>query len=344
MHIGSSRYLQVLLALPFLVAGLGCEMSVPQASRLRHVRVADIPLVTQAPFYVAFDKGYFRDEGLDVELVPSTTTSEAVELLTTNQVDLAAFGPDPAVFNTMDRGIGIKMLASAAVFSAGTRASGLVVRQDLIDSGQYRGPADLKGRTIAVSAAQSQFYAELTLARDALKASDVSFTTVANAEMVPALSNGAVDAAWEVEPLIGALQQQHIGTLVATGLEALPGGIPWIVFESATFAQADLVTRTAFMRAYLRGLRDFYHAFNRNDGPRAPVVAALAAHSSVHDSTVLERIGMHTVDPDAALDLAILDRYQDYYLETGNQLRRVDLHGVVDPVPLSAALSALGQS
>jgi hypothetical protein len=82
---------------------------------------------------------------------------------------------------------------------------------------------------------------------------------------------------------------------------------------------------------------------NRNDGPRAPVVAALATHSSVHDSAMLERIGMHTVDPNATLDLTILDRYQDYYLKTDNQLRRVDLAEYVDPAPLSSAVAALGR-
>ena len=161
--------------------------------------------------------------------------------------------------------------------------------------------------------------------------------------MVAALANGAVDAAWEVEPLIGAIQSQHVGTLIGTGLEALPGGMPWILFESPSFAEADLPTRTAFVRAYLHGMRDFAAAFSRDAAPRAPVIATLAAHSSVHDAAVLEHIGMHTVDPNGALDLAILDRYQDYYLASGNQLRRVDLTSYVDAAPLSAAVSELGR-
>jgi hypothetical protein len=39
----------------------------------------------------------------------------------------------------------------------------------------------------------------------------------------------------------------------------------------------------------------------------------------------------------------ILDRYQDYYLKTDNQLRRVDLAGYVDPAPLSSAVAVLGR-
>jgi hypothetical protein len=39
----------------------------------------------------------------------------------------------------------------------------------------------------------------------------------------------------------------------------------------------------------------------------------------VHDRNVLETVGMHTVDPNAEIDIASLDRYQDFYLATDNQ-------------------------
>ena len=315
----------------------GCGVPPQGAPEQKKVRVADIPLVTQVPLYVALDRGYFRDEGLDVELISTRCTSDAVVMVATNQVELGGFGPDPAVFNAMEQGIGIKMLASAAVFATGTRASGLVVRQELIDSGQYhRQPT--KGKRIAVSAAQSQFYVELTLARDGLQAANVSFTKLANADMVAALTNGAVDAAWEVEPLIGAIQSQHVGTLIATGLEALPGGIPWMRSKArdsrrrpddADRLHAGVCSRDARLLSCIQSERR-----GTLTGPGFP-----AAHSLVHDSAALEHTGMHTVDPNGALDLAILDRYQQYYLDTGNQLRRVDLSEYVDLAPLSAAVA-----
>jgi hypothetical protein len=69
----------------------------------------------------------------------------------------------------------------------------------------------------------------------------------------------------------------------------------------------------------LRGLRDFYHAFWLKDQDTGPLLDALATHSSVHDRNVLETVGMHTVDPNAEIDIASLDRYQDFYLATDNQ-------------------------
>ena len=341
-HIRLAHFVGALVVVAGLVA-CGAPEQTPSAARLTKIRVADVPIVTQVPFYVAMDRGYFRDAGYEVELVPARTPADAVALVATSQVELGGFGPDPAVFNAMQRGIDIKMLGSAAVFAGGTRASGLVVRQDLIDSGRYAKSRDLKGMKIAISAAQSQFYVELLLARVGLTAADVEFTTLPTADMVAALTGRAIDAAWEVEPLIGAIQAQGLGTLTGTGSEGLPGGIPWIVFESGTFATTDIAARTGFMRAYLRGMRDFYHAFNLKDGAPQPVIESLAAHSSVRDPAVLQTIAMHTVDPNAALDLTVLDRYQDYYLKTGDQTQRVDLARYVDPAPLAAAVAELGR-
>lgn len=315
----------------------------PSPNQLTRIRVADVPIVTQVPFYVALDRGYFREAGYDVELVPARTPADAVALVATSQVDLAGFGPDPGVFNAMQRGIGIKMLGSAAVFAGGTRASGLVIRQDLIESGRYREPRDLRGMKIAVSAAQSQFYVELLLERAGLTADEVQFTTLSTADMVAALAGKAIDAAWEVEPLIGAIRTQGLGTLTGTGFEGLPGGVPWILFESPNFATTGLADRTLLMRAYLRGMRDFYHAFNLGDGSTDPIIESLAAHSAVHDPAVLRTIGMHTVDPNAALDLTVLDRYQDYYLRTGDQAQRVDLTSFFDAAPLATAVAELGR-
>jgi NitT/TauT family transport system substrate-binding protein len=98
-----------------LVGLLGCGIPSGRATddKQKRIRIADIPLVTQVPIYVALDRGYFRDEGLEVDLVPTNLTPDAVAMLATSQVELAAFGPDPAVFNAMDQGIGMKMLASA---------------------------------------------------------------------------------------------------------------------------------------------------------------------------------------------------------------------------------------
>ena len=196
---------------------------------------------------------------------------------------------------------------------------------------------------IAVSAVQSQFYAEQILAQAGLSPADVYFNTIGLPQMAAALQGHAVDAAWMVEPLIGATETGGIGQLTGTGYEAMPGGISWLVLSSPRATTRTDEVAVHFMRAYVRGLRDFYHAFWLKDQDTGPLLDALAAHGSVHDRNVLETVGMHTVDPNAAIDIGSLDRYQDYYIATDNQAQKIDLAEHVDRQPLEVALQALGR-
>jgi NitT/TauT family transport system substrate-binding protein len=308
------------------------------------VSIADLGIITQAPVYIAMDRGYFEAEGLEANLVPVRTVSESAELAATARVDFGGMAPDPALFNALERGIQIKLLGSGGIFHQSlTGASGIIVRQDLVDSGRYRELADLKGLKIAVGSVTAQFYVEQILNRVGLNATDVEFTTLALQDMTAGLNGRAIDAAWMVEPLIGAMRRQSLGTYVASGFDAMHGGASWLVFASPSVTGRTPEIAASFMRAYLRGLRDFHHAFGLKDASPDPVFDALAVHSSIHDRKVLENVAMHPVDPNGTLEIASLDRFQDYYLAHGVQNEKIDLTRYVDPAPLDAAVATLGR-
>jgi NitT/TauT family transport system substrate-binding protein len=316
----------------------------PGAHTRTKISIADLGLVPQAPVYIAMDRGYFADEDLEPTLVSARTTTEISTLAATGEVDFGGAAPDPALFNAMEHGIQIKLLASGGVFQRPlTRGSGIVVRQDLLDNRRYTALADLKGFKIAVSSVQSQFYVEQILNQAGLTAADVEITTLGLPEMSAALENHAIDAAWMVEPLLGAASARKLGQQVASGVDAMPGGISWVVFSGDTAAGTSPDIAARFMCAYMRGLRDYYHAAVLKDASPGPILDALAAHSSIQDRKVLENVGLHNVDPNGALDLASLDRIQDYYVTRGFQQQRVDLSQFVDTAPLEAALQTLGR-
>ncbi|MBV8716684.1 MAG: ABC transporter substrate-binding protein [Chloroflexi bacterium] len=286
------------------------------------------------------DRGYFAAEGLEVNLVPVKSISDEVTMLVTGGADLGASAPDVSLFNAIAGGVDIRMLASGGVFLPGTRASGLVVRQDLIDQGMYRGPADFRGRRIGVSSVQGQFYAEQILARAGLSASDVNFTTITAPQLLAALQGHAVDAAWLVEPSIGVAAATGVGQLQGTGFDAMPGGVSRLVLATD---RVNELTVAHFMRAYLQGLRDFYHAFWLKDADPGPLLESLAVHGPVHDRQILDGVAVHTVDPTGGIDVASLNHYQDYYIATGNQTDAVDMDQHIDLGPLESALGSLGR-
>ena len=59
----------LLLCIVFLFAGCGKKTSTTKVINSKHVKIGFIGLTCEAPIYTAYEKGFFKDEGLDPELV-----------------------------------------------------------------------------------------------------------------------------------------------------------------------------------------------------------------------------------------------------------------------------------
>jgi ABC-type nitrate/sulfonate/bicarbonate transport system substrate-binding protein len=110
-------------------------------------------------------RDYFTQEGLDVNLQVSNDRSQDVQLLATNQVDFIVSLPDPVLFNAIARNIDIKVLASATVNGPTDRPAALLERSDLLDGGRVKGPADLRGRNVAVGTPSSTYLRRTLISR-----------------------------------------------------------------------------------------------------------------------------------------------------------------------------------
>ncbi|HEX6511532.1 MAG TPA: hypothetical protein VF157_04480, partial [Chloroflexota bacterium] len=82
-----------------------------------------------------------------------------------------------------------------------------------------------------------------------------------------------------------------------------------------------------FVTGWLKGQRDYYHAFDLKDQPNLqPVVLdALTKHTAVKDPKAYEHLILPWVEPNGALDPTSIDTLQDYYVKTGVQAQKVDL-------------------
>ena len=107
----------------------------------------DNPSLSGAPLYVALEKGYYRDAGIDVQLEMSGTSSDMAVLLATNRIQVIGGAISAGFFNSLSKGLPIGVLMSRAT---SPYAHYLMIRPDL--RGKLREPADLKGRTVAVAA------------------------------------------------------------------------------------------------------------------------------------------------------------------------------------------------
>jgi NitT/TauT family transport system substrate-binding protein len=149
----------------------------------------------EAPLHIAYEKGYFADEGLEVELIklaPGTT----FDAVTSGQID-AGFALLASMVQPLSNGLPAKI------------TTGLHTGCDIVlvkaDSGITK-PADLKGKTIGVPSMTSSpiIFAKRVLADNGVdiraESAEVEFVVYNQADLGLVLSNGDVDAIALNEP------------------------------------------------------------------------------------------------------------------------------------------------
>lgn len=108
------------------------------------VKVVHVPGLFFAPLYVAMDRGFFKEQNIEISLDKAASGSEVMAFLAQRQIDVGAVGLSAATFNTFAKGFDFKVIASAGIAPQKDGPSKFEVRKALVDSGQIKTLADLK--------------------------------------------------------------------------------------------------------------------------------------------------------------------------------------------------------
>jgi NitT/TauT family transport system substrate-binding protein len=305
------------------------------------VSVADNQTLATSDIYIALDKGYYKQEGLTIELTPLDIPS-ILQGLATSKFAFATANPDPGLFNAMDRGLDIKLLAALTRNKPGDRIAAFSVRKDLIDSGRYKSPQDLKGATVAIGANQAQFYVNRFLTQNGMALSDVNIVNILGPDIPAAFASKSIDAAWNAEPSSSLAVQQGFSQIVAVTGDLFPGAVGVALAVSPRFAAEQPEAAQRFVDATLRGHSDYYHAFMAKDVDKSPVVQILAAHTPIKDPKLYDTIGLASVELNPKMDTASWEVLQEYFVKIGLQTNPVDLARYVDNSYIERAAQRLG--
>ncbi|MBI2311160.1 MAG: ABC transporter substrate-binding protein [Betaproteobacteria bacterium] len=105
------------------------------------IRVGYIPVTGHAKFFVAQEQGYFKQEGLDVELIEFQNSADGLNALVANKLDIGAFGTTAPLVHYA-RGADLKIIGG---IMGGDAA--IVVKPE--NAAAIKGIGDLKGKKIA---------------------------------------------------------------------------------------------------------------------------------------------------------------------------------------------------
>ncbi len=202
-----------------------------------HLNVGDNLTLGVADIYIALDRGYYQQEGLDIALQPLSPPQLIIQSLATSQLDFAIVNPDPSLFNAFDRNLDMKLLAAITRNKPGDHPASFLVRSELIDSGQYHSPKDLKGKPVGVPALQSQFYVNLVMQKDGLTADDVDIKQFQSpSDLISAFASKAIDAGWTADPTVTQIESQGLAKVVYKTGDLFPGAVGAALTMSPTLA------------------------------------------------------------------------------------------------------------
>jgi NitT/TauT family transport system substrate-binding protein len=246
------------------------------------LRVGIISALFDSGSLIAYTKGYFRDEGLDVEVVTFPSSAEASQAVGTNQIDVFSGAPNAGLFNARAQGIEVSVVASAGEHSPGHGVISLVLRKDLVDSGRYKTPADLKGMKLATGITQpSEWLTAALAAKAGLGVKDVDFISLGFANTIAAMTNRAVDGGSVNEPFATLLIEQAGGTRIASMDTFKPRFPAGYLLYGTSLTKTNREAGQRFMVGYLRGLRDYKLAFGPEKKNTADVVAILKKYNMI---------------------------------------------------------------
>src|SRR5262245_10314760 len=182
-------------------------------------------LVAYLPLTIAEQRGYFKQQGLDVEINDFQSGNKAVEALVAGSTDIGCGAYEHTIFMAA-KGFPLKAVALQA------NSFGLVVAIQKDKVPAYRALTDLKGMKIGVTGpgSASAMGLRMLLSKASLTADDVAIIGVGGGPgAVAAVKTGKLDAIANFDPAISLLERDGaikviLDTRKQQDLEYLYGG------------------------------------------------------------------------------------------------------------------------
>ncbi|MGF7047777.1 ABC-type nitrate/sulfonate/bicarbonate transport system substrate-binding protein [Paenibacillus sp. DS2015] len=287
----------------------------PATVKLEKIRYA--PLSGASGLAVSFgaEKGFFEEEGLDVEFI---STKDPVTGLISGDIDVVDVATTTAII-AAGKGAPIKIVSSMF------RTKGPFY---LIASSDIKSVEDLKGKKvgIAVNGSGLEVYTRVILQEHGISADDV--TLIANGTHQSAyasLETGQVDATIIHEPFASLVEKEGKGKLLATGWDYLPNFHTGVLASRDAFIKEKPELLKKLLRAYFHSQE---YAKSHPDEFKAYYLANMDVDAEALDTALERENVLWENNPDVNID--DLNETQRIQKELGFQDEIYDVNAIVD--------------
>jgi NitT/TauT family transport system substrate-binding protein len=310
------------------------------------VKIGLLKLTSSAPIFVGVEKGFFREFGIEPELVYFQAAAPIATALAAGQLDVGATGLTAALYNIVLGGEKLWIVADKGREWPGYPLVAIVVQKEMWDGG-LRSIRDLKGKRIGVTQLGSTFHYHIgnILEKDGLTLADVKIVPLqAMSATVEALKGKQVDAILVPQPFPAAAEAQGFGKIMAWAGDLYPWQIATI-FYSGKFA-TDRARAVAFMKGYVKASRYYFDAaLIQKDGRTVPganyeeVVAVTAKYTGARPEII--RLGFPFQDRNGRLLVPDIERQMTWWAANGFMKKPLPLKSIVDTSFVEEAVQAL---
>ncbi len=320
-----------LLAAVGLVAAIAPGISVAQNEPLT---VAASTWVGYGLLHLASEKGFFKDEGVDVDFQTFEDKSATAAALASHRLDGWATTADTFIFYNAQK-LGVKQVLAVDLSKGG---------EGIVADNSIKAVADLKGKTIAAEEGTSTYFFLLNVLKNAgVNISQVNLQNMAAGDAGGAFITGRVDAAATWDPWFSKAQQRQ-GTHVLTDTGSRPG----LVLDTVAFSQSVLDKRPEDVSAFIKGYFKAYDYWMSHADESNKVMAASLGMKTEEFTKALS--GIEFISRDGNLEyigtpakpgkiVDVIKSGGEVYKEAGIVKEVPDHNTVVDAAPLGRALN-----
>lgn len=286
------------------------------------IKVGALSLVSHAASFVALERGYFAEAGLDVEFEFFEAAQPMALAIASGDADYAATAISGALVSLAERGA-TKVIGGGLSEEPGIDGQKILVSPEAFAAG-VTSPAMLDGRTWAVTQAGSSFHymgAKIATAED-VAVEYVPLQSVGN--VIGALRSNQVDA-WSIVPHIAKpLDASGAVHIIGNVADYLPNYQVTTLFTSTNNAANERAKTEAFIAAFSRGAADFNAALvDRTAGEDATEDMVQLIHKYVYTDRELDAArgpivdGSMRLNEGAALNLTSVRDQVDWFKSEG---------------------------
>jgi NitT/TauT family transport system substrate-binding protein len=308
------------------------------------VRAASLRTFAEAGQYIAADRGYFAEQGLDVTF-SEMNARDLLTAMSTGQVHVGGSSIGASIFNAVAKDVPVRIVAPEARMDKGSSSLYTLVRNDLIDGGQFRDYSDLPGkRLVATPGSTSEYFFGRALQQTGVQWDTVETTDLGQdfQNVTVALGNRVVDIATVPEPTATVAAQRGLATKWREVSDLIPGLQVTVVLFGPELLTQHLDIGRRWMSAYLRGVREYNAAISRNGTRRDELIATLSKWTGVTDADLYARMGFPAIDPDGRVNVDSITDQLSFHRTRGSVTLALESEQVVDTRFADAALQDLG--